>query len=106
MTAAKKKPPPPPPPEDATPSAAVSPAAPQPLPPDPSRSLMEMLAQELILQFKNNPGTVPAAVMTVARQLLSDASITLAHVRRGDFGDVAKRVADEFPFDEDGNAIN
>lgn len=45
---------------------------------------------------------LPAAELGVIRQFLSDQSITLAHVRRGDFGEVAKAAADDFPFDDNG----
>jgi hypothetical protein len=36
------------------------------------------------------------------RKLCSDSSVTLASIKAGDFGDVAKRVAEEFPFPEGG----
>lgn len=43
-----------------------------------------------------------AAESNVIRQLLSDNSVTLASVRKGNFGELARRVAEEFPVDEDG----
>ncbi len=49
-----------------------------------------------------NGQAMPAAELSVVRQFLSDNSITLAHVRRGDFGKVAKEAAEEFPFNADG----
>jgi hypothetical protein len=40
---------------------------------------------------------MPAEMQAVLK-LLQDNSVTLANVRRGDFGDTAKRVEEEFPF--------
>lgn len=46
---------------------------------------------------------VPAAVLSVIRSFLTDNAVTLAHIRRGDFGQVAATAADEFPFNDDGS---
>lgn len=39
-----------------------------------------------------------ASEMEVARKLLTDNSVTLASVERGDFGEVARGLVQEFPF--------
>lgn len=39
-----------------------------------------------------------AAEMTVILRLLSDNSISMGAIRKGDFGETAQRVAEEFPF--------
>lgn len=52
-----------------------------------------------ILADKDRP--LAASEMEVIRKLLADNSVTLASVRRGNFGETAKRVAEEFPFEDD-----
>jgi hypothetical protein len=53
-----------------------------------------------------NPEYVPmtAAEMTAILALLRDSSVTLASIKRGDFGETAQRAAIEFPFPE-GTAV-
>lgn len=46
---------------------------------------------------------IPSATLAVISKFLSDNSITLAAIRKGDFGDVAKTAAEEFPFNDDGS---
>jgi hypothetical protein len=48
---------------------------------------------------------MPAAELEVCRKLLQDNAITMASVRKGDFGDAARVAAEEFPFDDDGKVI-
>jgi hypothetical protein len=45
---------------------------------------------------------VAAAELAVINRFLSDQAITLASVRKGDFGPVAQVAAEEFPFNDDG----
>ncbi len=68
---------------------------------DPGRRLMELLCAELIRRLQDGADQMTASELEVVRKVLSDNSITLAHVRRGDFGEMAKKVAEEFPFPED-----
>lgn len=73
---------------------------------DTGRQIMETFAAYLLKRIvaanMEAGDALPAAELSVIRQFLSDQSITLAHVRRGDFGDVARAAADDFPFSEDG----
>lgn len=80
-------------------------AARRPLPEDPGGTLMRLLCAELIRRLTDNPKDMTSSEMEVIRKLLTDNSVTLAHVRRGDFGKVAQAVAEEFPFDDDGNVV-
>lgn len=80
----------------AVPSAAV--LAMEPV--EQGRHLLKLLVQEMIRRLESNPDLVSAAEFAQMRNLISDNSITLAQVRAGDFGELAKAVADEqFPFD-------
>lgn len=45
---------------------------------------------------------LPPAELAVIRSLLADNAVTFASVRKGDFGDFARQVAEEFPVGEDG----
>lgn len=75
---------------------------------DPGRELMGLFIQSLKARLLADQaeGTarvlLTAAELNVIRQLLSDNAVTLASVQRGDFGEYAKGVADEFPVDEAG----
>lgn len=69
---------------------------------DIGRDIMLKFAAHL-LALLDAKGDVPSATLSVIRQFLSDQSITLAHVRKGDFGDFAKKAAEEFPFNPDGS---
>lgn len=66
---------------------------------------MRLLCGELIRRLEDDAANISASELEVIRKLLTDNSVTLAHVRRGDFGQVAKQVAEEFPFDETGNVL-
>lgn len=82
--------------KDATPSAVSE---------DRGRKLLELMVDEIIRQFENSPGTIPAATLNVARQILSDGSITLAHLKRGDFEALKTAAGEQFPFDTNGDPI-
>lgn len=73
---------------------------------DTGRQIMDAFAGYLLKRItnaNNDPASgLPAAELAVIRQFLSDQSITLSHVRRGDFGKVAQQAAEEFPFDDEG----
>lgn len=61
--------------------------------------LLLSFVKELVRRVSEEPAALVAAEMNVIRQVLSDNSITIASVKRGDFGKVAQRVAENFPFD-------
>lgn len=69
------------------------------LPQDPGKELMRLLVVELVRRLTDQPGEMVASELEVARKLLQDNSVTLAHVQRGDYGTFAKSVAEEFPFE-------
>lgn len=58
-----------------------------------------------LISVLSAPGSegVPAATLEVIRKVCQDNAITIASVRRGDFGQVAQAAADEFPFNDDGS---
>lgn len=64
---------------------------------------MDLFTAHLIRQLE--AGEVPSATLSVIRQFLSDNSITLSQVRKGEFGDVARVAADSFPFDGEGRPV-
>lgn len=45
-----------------------------------------------------------ASEMELIRKLCSDNTVTLASIRKGDFGKLAQKVEEEFPF-PDGNVV-
>lgn len=63
---------------------------------DPGRVILELTVRECIRRLKNAPWDMKAADLEFIRKLSQDNSVTLAQVRRGDFGSVAARVAEEF----------
>lgn len=62
---------------------------------------MALFIKRLKTILKNDDRELTASEMEVIRKLLADNSVTLASVRRGNFGEFAKRVAEEeFPFED------
>lgn len=74
-------------------------------PQDQGAQLMQLFVNELIRRLTDGGKDMVAAELNVVRQLLSDNSITLARIKHGEFGTVAKKVAEEFPFDVDESAM-
>ncbi len=73
--------------------------------PDDARAIMGMFVKELRRRLKVAPEDISAAEMTVILRLLSDNSVSLQSVRRGDFGETARRTAEQFPFDDQGRSV-
>lgn len=73
--------------------------------PDDGRAIMAMFTKELRRRLKEKPEDITAAEMTVILRLLADNSISLASIKRGDFGGTAMRVAEAFPFDSEGRMV-
>lgn len=67
---------------------------------EPGLRLLRALVNELLrrLEVPDEAKAMSAAEMELVRKLCADNSVTLAQVRRGDFGEVAKRAAEEFPY--------
>ncbi len=76
---------------------------------DPGRHLMDLLVNAMIRKLADGKGgvrgDVDASTLNVIRLFLSDNSITLAHVKKGNFGEFAKRVAEDLPFDEEDRKV-
>lgn len=74
------------------------------MPQDPGRKLAETLVFYLLKDMKDDERR-SSAIMECARKLLTDNSVTLASVRKGDFGELAKEAAEKYPFDEQGRPL-
>ena len=83
--------------------AAFDPDA--PLPPDFETLLLKRLVQRLLSRLSDPRVDIPVSEMELIRKLASDNSVSFASIRAGNFGDVARQAAEEFPFDEQGNVI-
>lgn len=69
---------------------------------EPGRDLLVLMVAELKrrLQTPSVVQQMAASEMEMIRKLLSDNSVTLAAIRRGDFGEIAQRASEEYPFPE------
>ena len=74
---------------------------------DLGRRLLRGLVEELLrrVEDKEVAKSLTAAEIAQIRQLCADNSVSLASIRAGDFGETAKRVAEEFPFQLDGGRV-
>lgn len=70
----------------------------EPLPDDPAKEMMKLLVQRTLMALRADE--VTPAFLEFTRKLLADNAVTLASVRRGDFGDVYKKAAEDYPFEE------
>jgi hypothetical protein len=74
------------------------------LPDTPSEDLGNRLLKGLVTELLRRIETaevaaaMTAAEMTLIRQLCADNSISLSSIQRGDFGPIAQKVAEEYPF--------
>ena len=71
---------------------------------DIQRQLMEKLCLKLLDDLEDDDRR-SHAVMECVRKLLSDNSVTIASVRKGDFGELAQKAAEQFPFDDQGRPL-
>lgn len=67
---------------------------------DPGVLMMQLFINRLIANLQDPDRPLPAAEQEVIRKLLADNSVTLSSIQRGDFGEFAKSVAEEFPFED------
>lgn len=69
---------------------------------DPGASLLKGLVKELLRRLADPTiaSGMTAAEMNLIRQLCADNSVSFASIKRGDFGEVARSVAEDFPFPE------
>lgn len=70
-------------------------------PADPGKEIMVELVKYTIKTLRTQDGDkLTPAFLEFTRKLLNDSAITIAHVKRGDFGEVYKKAAEEYPFPE------
>jgi hypothetical protein len=69
-----------------------------PIADDAGHRILALVVAEITKRLEEHPGDFKAADFEFVRKLLADNSITLASIRRGDFGETAKAVAEQFPF--------
>lgn len=73
---------------------------------EPGLRLLRGIVNEMLRRLEDPAiaKDMSAAEMELGRRLCADSSVTLAQVRRGDFGEVARRAAEEFPFPDGAQA--
>jgi hypothetical protein len=71
---------------------------------DYGKRLLKGLVDELIRRLEDpaEAKALSAAEGELIRKLCSDSSVTLSSIKRGDFGKVAQRAAENYPFPEGG----
>lgn len=69
--------------------------------PSAGQTMMALFVKEMIRRLEEEAKDMKPADFEVIRKLLADNSVTIASVQRGDFGEMAQKVAEEFPFDEE-----
>lgn len=70
----------------------------------PADEIMTLLVsniRKLLLKKQEDKEMITASEITAVGKLLSDSSVTLASVKRGDFGAIAQQAAEQFPFDSE-----
>jgi hypothetical protein len=78
----------------------------QDLPQDFEVRLMKGLVKRLLQRIENPQVEVTVAEMELIRKLSESNSVSFSSIKRGDFGQTAQRIAEEFPFDEGGNVVS
>lgn len=73
---------------------------------DPGQVILSLFLKEVKRRLTEEAKDMKAADLEFVRKLLQDNSLTIASVRRGDFGDMARTVLEEFPFPNDDGAPN
>lgn len=68
----------------------------EPLPEDPGKEIMKLLVQVTLAKLKEGDAT--PAFLEFSRKLMQDNAVTLGSIRKGDFGEVYQRAAEDFPF--------
>jgi hypothetical protein len=71
-----------------------------PLPDDPGSKLLKLLVAELLRRLEDPEiaAEMSASEFEMIRKLCADNSVSFASIKRGDFGEVAKKAAEEYPF--------
>lgn len=67
---------------------------------NPGAALLKGMVLELLKRLRTPAiaAAMSASEMELIRKLCADNSVSLASIRKGDFGETAKRVAEDFPF--------
>jgi hypothetical protein len=73
----------------------------------PGNDLLVLMVAELKrrLQTPSVVQTMSAGEMEMIRKLLADNTVTLASIRRGDFGETVKGIEEAYPFPEGPRAL-
>lgn len=74
------------------------------LPNDFEVQLLKKLIKK-VLERLDQKEVLSAAEITAIHKLCSDNSVSFASIRKGDFGEVARKVSEEFPFDDEGRVV-
>lgn len=69
--------------------------------PPKDKQLIDLFVGHLISELQKK-GEIPAATLEVIRKVCQDNAITIASVRRGDFGEAVQQAAENFPFNDNG----
>lgn len=66
--------------------------------------ILQLLVKEIMRRLREEPKELKAADFEMIRKLLSDNTVTFSSIKKGEFGEMAKAVAEDFPFpsNEDG----
>lgn len=83
-----------------------TPSSPE-LPQDFDTQLLKMVVVELLRRLSDpeERKALTASDFREIRMLCESNSVSFASIRKGDFGKVAAKVAEEFPFDAGGNVV-
>jgi len=70
------------------------------------KRLLDKLSKELERRLDTAPGDMSAAELELIRKLSGDAGITLASIRAGDWGETARKAAEDVIDEEDFDDIS
>lgn len=64
--------------------------------------ILQLFVQEILRRLQGeNAKELKAADFEMIRKLLSDNSVTFSSIKKGEFGDLAAKVAEDFPFNDE-----
>lgn len=75
------------------------------LPQDFEKAILKGLIKKVLKRLDSDE-PLAAAEITAIHKLCTDNSVSFASIKAGEFGEVARKVAEEFPFDEAGNVVS
>lgn len=63
---------------------------------------IRILMKKMYADLSEDGAAITAPELAIVNRLLENNNVTIASVRAGNFGDYAKAVAEDFPYDETG----